>query len=85
MIGLIVIIAFIQVFLYTTLEKYKYSKILTLFGVLLCHLFVFPPFFFPPIEELGGCGMPIMGIRFGFLFFGGGITLIVHFIAWISK
>jgi hypothetical protein len=54
-------------------------KLSILVGLILAHAFIFPPYFFPVIEDDGiRCGMPLLGVTLAFWIFGIPATILTH-------
>lgn len=80
---LIILICVLQILLYILIDQLniKYAKGLILFAILYAHIFVLPGYFIPAPKPGGvNCGMPMMAITLGFWIFGGGVTLLTHYI-----
>jgi hypothetical protein len=79
----ILFVFLLQITLYVMLDKknaskWKYAVLGTIF---LSHFFVFPQIFVSSLIPEGiDCGLPVMGIVFGFWIFGGSITLLGHLV-----
>lgn len=48
--------------------------------VILLYNFIIPPFFYPNQEHKVACGLPILGIHFGFLLYGSIAAILTHVI-----
>ncbi|MCF6297698.1 MAG: hypothetical protein L3J08_06900 [Flavobacteriaceae bacterium] len=80
-------ISFVQFALYYINSKYKNKlpNFIILLILLICYFFVFPRFFYPEPRTDGiNCGMPILGITFGFWIFGTIAGITTHII-WRIK
>jgi len=57
-----------------------------LIALILSHVFIFPPFFFPTYDtDEPQCGMPILGITLAFWVFGISATVFTHVLYWFIK
>ena len=73
----------IQVVAYILLDKYNLSrwKYLVLVVYLILDFFILPDYLIPDYEDGEiRCGMSALAITFAFWIFGGGLTIITHFI-----
>ena len=73
----------IQVVAYILLDKYNLSrwKYLVLVLYLILDFFILPDYLIPDYKDGEiRCGMPALAITFAFWIFGGGLTIITHFI-----
>ena len=78
-------LSLVQLSLYRFKEKFtfKISDYFILVIALIGYYFIIPPFFYPEPRPDGiNCGMPILGLTLGFLFFGTISAIITH-IVWV--
>ncbi|MGV6832050.1 MAG: hypothetical protein ACWA5P_10895 [bacterium] len=83
----IIAISLVQFGLYYLDKKYKIKlpSYIILLTFLASYFFVFPKLFYPELNRDGiNCGMPILGITFGFWIFGSIAAITTHII-WKVK
>lgn len=84
----IIIVAICQIIIYLFIDKIQLErgKNLTFLLILIGHLFIFPQFYFPDLDESDiGCAMPLLGITLAFWVVGGGTTIMIHLIYHIIE
>jgi|GEM_PF-1469897 len=88
MIALLIAMATLaQILGYTyVIKKQKpFLKWAILLLILVCHLFVFPKFFYPSYDaDQVNCGMPIIAAHILFIIFGIPLTMLTHLFYYLT-